>query len=104
MVVCVVTILFINSVSGEDFIVTSPTTELTFFRGVSDRHSECITIDIIDDDVYEEEQQFTVCISPVASIPVYITSYNNTYRLEDNSGLFIINNKVIHPLLCTLYL
>ena len=73
---------------GEDFIVTSPTTQLTFSSGVSDGHSECVQINIIDDDVYEEEQQFDVCINTsVLPMPANVTSYCNTYRLEDNTGL-----------------
>lgn len=75
----------------EDFTVTSPTTELTFFRGVSDGHSECIQIDIIDDDVYEEEQEFSVHISSVLTSlsMVALGEHDNRYTLEDNTGMLL---------------
>ena len=78
-------------VAGEDLNVTSPTTELTFSSGVSDGHSECVQINIIDDDVYEENQQFLVSITRVStSLPLLaVEELANVYTLEDNGGMLL---------------
>ena len=54
---------------GEDYLLHPATlTLLTFVSGtVSNGDEQCIEIDITDDDIYEEEQQFSVSIASVSN-------------------------------------
>lgn len=73
---------------GQDYTVSSSTTALTFRGGVNDGHSECIQIDIIEDNVYEQQEQFRVFIPLVTSVlPLLaLEQLITTYTLEDNTG------------------
>ena len=64
-------------------------TLLTFVSGtVSNGDEQCIEIDITDDDIYEEEQQFNVSIASVSNPSAQIGSPNPiTKTIQDINGL-----------------
>ena len=55
----------------------------------SDGDSQCITIDIVDDDTYEEDQHFMVEIKSVApTTSATVGSLNSaSVTIQDNNGL-----------------
>ena len=75
------------SVNGEDFSVHPPATTLVFPSGsVSNGDSQCVEICITDDDIYEENELFSVSIESVTlSLPVVIGTI--TLTLLDHIGL-----------------
>ena len=73
----------------EDFSVTT-STYVTFPSGTtSDGDSQCITIDIVDDDIYEEDQHFMVEIkSATPTTSASVGSPNSaSVTIQDNNGL-----------------
>lgn len=76
------------AVEGEDFVVSSPTTQ-TFIGGITGNGNlMCIGISIVDDDIYEEEQQFLVNITSVSppSAVMMGTPSTTTVTIQDNQG------------------
>ena len=66
-------------------------TSLTFnsSQSLSDGDSVCLQIDIIDDDIYEEDQQFSVSIAAVTPNLVAVIGENNsvTMTIQDSNGI-----------------
>ena len=73
---------------GEDFVVTSPISKT--FSSISTTNGDvmCIGIGIVDDDVYEEDQQFIVNITSVSPVSAVImgTPSITTVTIQDNQG------------------
>ena len=71
---------------GSDYIAT--TTMVTFLSGMTNNEStQCVEIQIIDDDIYEEDEVFLVSIStvmPPSSVMIGTQSINKT--IWDNAG------------------
>ena len=76
---------------GEDFAV-SPSTVLLFssIDNVGNGDSVCIMIDILDDLIYEETQEFVAQIQVISSPSIAIvgTPDSVTKTIEDNEGWF----------------
>ena len=72
--------------NGSDYIAT--TTMVTFLSGMTNNEStQCVEIQIIDDDIYEEDEVFLVSIStvmPPSSVMIGTQSINKT--IWDNAG------------------
>ena len=72
--------------NGSDYIAT--TTMVTFLGGVaSNGDTQCVEIQIVDDDIYEEDEVFVVSIStvtPSSSVMIGTQSINKT--IWDNAG------------------
>ena len=82
---------YLFSVMGEDFSVDPATpTLLTFASGtVINGDERCIQINIIDDDIYEEQQQFGVSIVSVSLPSAALIGTPNpiTKTIQDIEGL-----------------
>ena len=75
----------------EDYTFTSPP-EVTFGVGdtpsVANGDTRCLTITINNDDIYEEEQDFTISISGVTpSTAVNFATNTLTKTIQDDGGL-----------------
>ena len=72
--------------NGSDYIAT--TTMVTFPSGMTENgDNQCVEIQIIDDDIYEEDEVFLVSIStvmPPSSVMIGTQSINKT--IWDNAG------------------
>ena len=72
--------------NGSDYIAT--TTMVTFLSGMTNNEStQCVEIQIIDDDIYEEDEVFLVSIStvtPSSAVMIGTQSINKT--IWDNAG------------------
>ena len=72
--------------NGSDYIAT--TTMVTFLSGMTNNEStQCVEIQIIDDDIYEEDEVFLVSIStvmPPSSVMIGTQFINKT--IWDNAG------------------
>lgn len=77
------------SVEGEDFIVVLDRL-VTFSNESQNGDSLCIQVQIIDDDIYEEYQQFSVSVallSPPISSDVGIGEVDKIlYKIQDNAS------------------
>ena len=76
---------------AEDFTVLTPVT-LTFSSGVTaNGNAVCVMFDVIDDDIYEEDQEFNVSITaifpPSAVVIGSVSSVTKTIR--DNQGTYM---------------
>ena len=81
-------IQYFLSVLGSDFTVDT-STSLVFDSGLTDNgDTECVTITIIDDDIYEEDQQFTVNIDSVDSTSAAMIGMlsSTDVVIQDNDG------------------
>ena len=88
----------------EDFAVNT-STRLTFTSGItSNGDSECVEISIIDDDIYEDDQQFTVSIATVSPPSIAEIGFPSSMILtiQDNNGLWYHKVCIKHILLCSL--
>ena len=74
----------------EDYTIDPATpTLLNFASGaVSDGDTRCINIDITDDDIYEEQQEFSVGITSVSNPSAAQIGTPNpiTKTIQDNNG------------------
>ena len=76
-----------NTVLGADYSPATPSTLLFNSGSVFNGDIVCTTINITDDDIYEESQRFVVsliAVSPPSLIA--IGSGGNTYTIRDNAG------------------
>ena len=74
----------------EDYSFDPTTTTLNFVSGsVSNGDERCIEINITDDDIYEEEQQFSVSIASVSNPSAAEIGSPNpiTKTIQDMDGL-----------------
>ena len=75
----------------EDYAIDPATLTLRNFASgaVSDGDVQCINIDVTDDDIYEEEQQFSVSIASISNpSAAQIGSPNSiTKTIQDINGL-----------------
>lgn len=74
------------SVVGEDYTVDTATT-IVYASGTSDL-MRCIDITILDDDIYEENQDFSVTLQTMspASVIVFGAPNSITKTIQDNNG------------------
>ena len=83
--------LLVFCVSGEggDFIVTSVATQTFTSGSTASTSSLCISINIVEDDVYEENEEFTVSINSVSPFSAAMVGApdNVTKTIQDNQGL-----------------
>ena len=66
-----------------DFLAPVPST-LIFPAGSEDGDSQCVAIDIIDDDNVEGEHSFTVSLQNTSSSEVIVIQANATVTIRDN--------------------
>ena len=80
------------SVEGEDFAISSSLSPSFASGSTANGDTVCITVDIFQDDIYEEEQLFSVSITSVSpsstAVVGAVSSVNKT--IEDDSGGFYI--------------
>ena len=79
-------------VMGEDFSIESSVTMVfSSSGGIINGDSVCITVSILEDDVYEENQDFAVRITVNAqpSAAVVGTPDSITKTIQDNEGGFV---------------
>ena len=99
----------------EDFALPSDPTTVTFpITAVSDDLEVCVDITIVNDDILEGEQQFTVQIDAASvSLPdviVSTTSSSATVTIEDNEGAHLfaghqaLAHCIVHPCRCYYWL
>ena len=75
---------------GNDFTLLSAMPIITFFSGsAANTDSKCIDISIIADDIYEENQVFSVSIDSVSLTTAAMIGTPNsvTITIQDNNGL-----------------
>ena len=78
---------FCDAENGSDYILLSTT--VTFESGNTNfTDSQCIKIQIVDDDIYEEDEDFLVTISTIvpstAAVPGPVSQVTKT--IQDNAG------------------
>ena len=79
--------VFIIAVSGEDFALLSSNTIVTFLTGSTNADPECIQISIIDDDIYEEDQDFSVSIDSISLTTAATIGTPIVITIQDSNGL-----------------
>ena len=97
-------VLSIPLVVVEDFAVASAVTQTFTSGGTINGGSVCIIIDIVEDDVYEENEDFTVSINSVSPSSAAIVGApdNVTKTIQDNQGLCTALESVFQSLSSTL--
>ena len=75
---------------GNDFTLLSAMPIVTFFSGSITADSQCIDISIIADDIYEQNQVFSVSIGSVSLTTAATIGTPNsiTITIQDKNGLF----------------
>ena len=73
-------------VAGEDFEVVSPVSMVFNSSDSFDNDTVCITINIVEDDIYEGEEQFLVSISSVSPLSAAVIGTPSTVlkNIQDN--------------------
>ena len=73
---------------GNDFTLHSAMSIVTFLIGSANTDSQCIDISIITDDIYEENQVFSVSIDSVSLTTAATIGTPNsvTITIQDNNG------------------
>ena len=80
--------VFTIAVMGNDFTLHSVMSIVTFSTGSANTDSQCIDISITTDDIYEENQVFSVSIGSVSltTAAVIGTPSSITITIQDNNG------------------
>ena len=79
---------------GEDYVFVSSTT-VTFQSGnTSNGTTQCVQIQVIDDDAYEENEVFIVRIASImpASVARNGSLFEATYTIQDNTGRMLFDS------------
>ena len=80
---------FIIPDEGDDYIAPMAQ-QVTFTSGaVSNGHTACISIEIIDDNDFEEEHTFDVLLSSITPSIASVTGGLTTVEIHDNNGNII---------------
>ena len=79
---------FCDAENGSDYTLLSTTVTFESGNNTNFTDSQCIEIQIVDDDIYEEDEDFLVTISTIvpstAAVPGSVS--NVTKTIQDNAG------------------
>ena len=85
---------FCGAENGSDYILLS--TAVTFDSNTTFGDIQCIEIQIVDDDIYEEDEDFLVTISTIvpstAAVPGPVSQVTKT--IQDNAGRISVYREI----------